>query len=274
MKFAIINDMHIGPKDSGFAKGVQRKLVEHSDRLVARFVKDMNETEHPEFVMCLGDFIEDINNREEDIKSFKKALDLLSDLKMPLHAIVGNHDVRTLTHAEIAEMLGIDAMFYSFDSGDFHFVCLSFEMTGNHTKDVVDIRAEVPPEQVKWLKEDLAKTDKPTVVFTHYGLAEDDMVGNFWFHGEIKHAAIGNREEIRQIFEDSGKVKAVIGAHQHWNRFNQHNGIAYYAVTALIENTKNDGVPAEAYTIVNLDKSKIDVEVRGNDPAHYTFEFS
>jgi metallophosphoesterase superfamily enzyme len=72
MKFAIINDMHIGPKGSGFAKGVQRKLTEESERLVKRFVNDMNETEHPKFVICLGDLIEDINDREKDIESLKR----------------------------------------------------------------------------------------------------------------------------------------------------------------------------------------------------------
>jgi 3',5'-cyclic AMP phosphodiesterase CpdA len=273
MKFAIINDMHIGPKGSGFAKGVQRKLTEESERLVKRFVNDMNETEHPKFVICLGDLIEDINDREKDIESFKYALDLLAPLKAPLHCLVGNHDVRTLKQEEIADMLGYDRMYYSFDSGDFHFVCLSFEMTGAHTTDVIDIRAEVPTDQVEWLKKDLAKADKTTIVFTHYGLADDNMEGNFWFNGEIKHAALGNRGEVRKILEESGRIKAVINAHQHWNRLNEHNGIPYFTITSLVENTNNDGVPAEAFTIVNLTSDSIDVDVRGNDPSHQKVEF-
>jgi 3',5'-cyclic AMP phosphodiesterase CpdA len=273
MRFAIINDMHIGPADSGFAKGVQRKLTSESERLVKKFVNEMNATENPEFVVCLGDLIEDVNNREVDIDSFRKAIGLLKPLRMPLYCLVGNHDVRTLSQNEIAKMLGHNRMYYSYDHGDYHFVALSFEMTGRHTEDVIDIRAEVPPHQIDWLKADLGRTKKPTVIFIHYPLPEDDLVGNFWFNGETKHALIGNRAEIRKLLEEAGNVKAVISAHQHWNRMHVHNGIPYFTVTSLVENFNNDGVPSEAYTLVNLDESGINVNVTGNDPATFNFSF-
>lgn len=274
MKFAIINDMHVGPIDSGYAKGVKRKLISESERLIKNFVNKMNTEEHPEFVVNLGDSIEDVNNRDIDIQSFKKILSLLSSLKMPVHYLIGNHDVRTLTEKEIAQMIGIDRMYYSFDHELYHFIVLSFEMTGDHTRDVADITADIPKEQIGWLKNDLAKTNKPVVIFIHYGLAEDNMKGNFWFEGESHHALIGNRVEIRQILEDSKKVKAVISAHQHWNRMHIYNGIPYFTVTSLVENFKNDGIPSEAYTIVELDKNKIEVNVKGNDPAKYNFTFN
>jgi hypothetical protein len=273
MKFAIINDMHIGPADSGFYKGVQRKLIDESERLVKRFVEEMNAKELPEFVVNLGDSIEDINDRSVDIESFKKAMSLLSPLQMPTYTLIGNHDVRTLTQDEIAQMLGYEHMYQSFDHGGYHFVTLSFEMTGNHTKDVADIAAEVPKQQLQWLEDDLSKTNLPAVVFIHYGLAEDDMVGNFWFEGAPAHAFIGNREEVRKLIEDSGKVKAVFNSHQHWNRMHTHNGIPYFTVTALVENFNNDGIASEAYTIVDLDEDKVMVDVRGNDPAKYEFIF-
>ena len=38
MRFAIINDMHIGPPGAGYYEGVQRKLVSESERLVKQFV--------------------------------------------------------------------------------------------------------------------------------------------------------------------------------------------------------------------------------------------
>lgn len=274
MKFAIINDMHIGPEESGYAKGVHRKLTGASVRLVKRFVKDMNAHEKPEFVVCLGDLIEDVNNREVDIDFFQNAIGLLKPLEMPLYCLVGNHDVRTLSQDEIAKMLGYERMYYSFDQDGYHFVALSFEMTGNHTKDVTDIRAEVPPAQMDWLSYDLSKTKKPTVIFIHYPLPDDDLVGNFWFHGETKHALIGNRSEVRKLLEDAGNVKAVISAHQHWNRMHVHNDIPYFTVTSLVENFNNDGVASEAYTIVNIDAGGISVDVRGNDPAEFKFSFS
>lgn len=271
MKFAIINDMHLGPPDQGFYKGVQRKLTGEAERLITDFVQHMNSKEHPEFVVNLGDSIEDVNNRETDIWYFKKTIDLLSKLKMPMYALVGNHDVRTLTQVEIAKMFGYERMYYSFDHGDYHFIVLSFEMTGDHTRDLGDIYAEIPKDQIKWLKKDLQETHKKTVVFTHYGVAEDDLKGNFWFETAPHIAMLGNRKDIRKILEESGKVRAVISAHQHWNRMFVHKGIPYFTVTSLVENFNNDGIPAEAHTIVNLDDDKITIEVKGNDPASFKF---
>jgi 3',5'-cyclic AMP phosphodiesterase CpdA len=273
MKFAIINDMHIGPTSSGQFRGVQRKLTSESERLIKVFVEEMNNQEHPEFVMNLGDLIEDVNDREIDIVSFKKTIGLLSDLNMPLHVLVGNHDVRTLSQEEIALMLGIKRMYYSFDHGDYHFVVLSFKMTGDHTKNLGDIVAELPKEQVEWLKKDLAQTAKPAVVFSHYGIADDDMKGNFWFEGAPLKAVLRNREEVRELLKSSGKVKAVFSAHQHWNRIKTHDGIPYFTVTSLVENFNNDGKASEAYTIVDLDGNGVKVNVRGNDPAKYYFTF-
>lgn len=273
MKFAIINDIHSGPDDSGFKGSVQRKLTYESERLVKKFVVEMNTLEQPEFVINLGDFIEDVNLRDTDIRYFQKTHELLSQLSMPVYSLIGNHDVRTLSEEDIARMLGYEKMYYSFDTADYHFIALSFVMTGDHTRNFADIKAEVPKEQLEWLKSDLTKTDKPVVVFIHYGLAEDDMKGNFWFESEPRYGLLDNREAVRTILEESGKVKAVLSGHQHWNRMKVHNGIPYFVVTSLIENFKNDGTPAEAHTIVNLDEYNISVEVKGNDPEEFEFSF-
>lgn len=273
MKFAIINDMHISSADTGFELGVQRKLTGQSERLVKEFVGKMNTQEHPEFVVNLGDSIEDVKNKKGDTFYFKKAVELLSHLKMPVYYLIGNHDIKTLTDAEIAKLLGYRRMYYSFDSDGYHFIVLSFEQRSKNNSDLSDIDRIVPQMQLDWLIEGLKATEKPTIVFSHYGLADDDMVGNFWFEKIPDKAVIKNRHEVRQILEKSGNVKAVISAHQHWNRMLVHNNIPYYTVTSLVENFNNDGVAAEAYTIVSLTKNKIMVEVKGNDPAKFEFEF-
>ena len=170
-------------------------------------------------------------------------------------------------------MLVYEKMYYSFEFGQYHFVVLSFQIIGDHTHIKEDIRAIVPPEQVEWLKANLNKTDKLALIFTHYGLAEDDMKGNFWFETDPHFAMFDNRAEVKKILEQSGQVKAVFNAHQHWNQIHVENNIPYFTVTSMTENFKNDGIPTKAYTIVNLDKDKISVEVKGNDPARWKFKF-
>jgi len=83
MKFAIINDIHNGPADSGFKFGVQRKLTYEAERLATAFVETMNSNVKPEFVVNLGDFIEDVNSKEIDLGYLKKTIQILSKLSMP-----------------------------------------------------------------------------------------------------------------------------------------------------------------------------------------------
>lgn len=118
--------------------------------------------------------------------------------------LIEEYEVDTLSVNDIAKMLGYEKMYYSFDNGEYHFIALSFVMTGDHTNDFADIKAEVPIDQLEWLRDDLNKTNKPVVVFIHYGLAEDDMKGNFWFESEPWYALLYNREVVRKILEESG----------------------------------------------------------------------
>jgi alkaline phosphatase len=220
----------------------------------------------------LGDLIEDVRDKNVDKKRFAEVVGWFQHLPMPAYHLIGNHDVRTLTLPEAAELLGYKKTYYSWDSGNYHFIALSFEMTGNHQQDITDILAALPPEQLAWLKQDLASTQKPTVVFEHYGLAEDEMEGNFWFEGMSRYATLSNRDKVRQVLEESGKVRAVFTAHQHWNRFHMINGIPYFTMNSLVENFENKGVPAATWTLVNLSADKISVDIRGNDPAYFEFE--
>lgn len=171
--------------------------------------------------------------RQANIQDFQKTYKMLSHLEMPVYSLIGNYDVRTLSQEDIAKMLGYERMYYSFDRDNYYFIAPSFVMTGDHTHDLGDIKAEMPSEQIEWLKADLVKTNKQVIVFIHYGLAEDDMKGNFWFESELQYALLENRVAVRTILEESGKVKAVLSGNQHWNRMKVQNNIPYFVVTSL-----------------------------------------
>ena len=57
MRFAAITDLHFG-KASPY-RGVDRKLTGHAPALTAAFVDEMNRRVRPDFVIVLGDVIED-----------------------------------------------------------------------------------------------------------------------------------------------------------------------------------------------------------------------
>ena len=213
MKFAIINDSHLGPVDVGYKNSIQRKVMGDAEKLIKEFVRKMNEEDHPEFVVNLGDSIEDVNDKIKDTISYNKFLSLLKPLKYPIYHLIGNHDIRTLTQEEIAKILDYKKMYYSFDHDEYHFIVLSFEMTEDYTHDLAAISAKIPENQLEWLKHDLLKTNKLSIIFVHYGLADDDMKGNFWFNKDPQYAMMTNRKQVRRILEESKKVIAVISVH-------------------------------------------------------------
>ena len=92
--------------------------------------------------------------------------------------------------------------------------------------------------------------------------------------GRENRALVGNRKEIRDIFEESGKVIAVFNGHTHWNKMDVHNGIPYFNITSIVENFRNDGTPSASYAIVDIDENEIHVEIGGEDRAHYMYAFT
>ena len=122
--------------------------------------------------------------------------------------------------------------YYSFDKGDFHFIVLD----GNNLYDggkfthyakanyYVDMkkRAFVDPEQMEWLKNDLAATDKKCVLFSHQSIEQ----------------AMNNGYEVRQILEEENKrvgLKKVVlafGGHNHSNYTKEINGITYMQINS------------------------------------------
>ena len=100
----------------------------------------------------------------------------------------------------MVKALGMPGKYYSYDFGGIHFVVLDLNYMredgqffdfdhGNYfrAKWGVD-RDLISPEELEWLKTDLAKTDKPTVIFSHQGL--DDVAKGY----------CPNREEVRALF--------------------------------------------------------------------------
>jgi hypothetical protein len=266
VRFAIVNDIHLGSPESGYARGIQRKLVGEAERLLADFVAAMNDDVRPPFVVNLGDSIEDAGDAVVDRGYLERVAGVLGALDMPCYSLLGNHDARSIDAEEAAAILGSPPGPFSFDAEGFHLAALGFVPAR--------VGAVVPGEQLEWLEHDLAAAGSPTVVFSHYGLADDSMAGNFWFDGNPEDALIGNRAEVRDLLERAEDVRAVISGHQHWNRLIVHGGIPYVTVTSLVENTGNDGAAAGAWSVVELDEHGIAVEVRGNDPARLEHRFS
>jgi alkaline phosphatase len=97
--------------------------------------------------------------------------------------------------------------------------------------------ANIPAEQVDWLKEDLKGTDKPVVVFAHQRLDVADDYG------------VRNAADVRKVLEGSKRVRAVFQGHSHKNDYTDIAGIHYCTLVGMIEGS---GAENSGYSILDV----------------------
>lgn len=261
MKFVIINDIHLGPES--YYKNKLRKINQNVKSLLDDLIKKINKQIKPQFVINLGDLIQD-DNKKNDRKNISYVIKKLTKLNYPSYQVAGNHDLRNISEAELAKLFKLKKLYYSFDINNLHFIIL-------FSRDKQEI-ITVPDDQKKWLQKNLKSTNKKTIVIIHHSLADQNLKGNPWFEGRPNRCLVKNRKEIRKIIKKSKKVIAVFNSHLHWNKLDIYNSIPYFTVQSLVENENDKGIPSEAFTIVNIKNNKISVEVKGNYPKKFIYK--
>jgi len=243
LKVAMVTDLHYAdkpPAGTRFYRETPEKLAE----AVARFSQ-----EKPAFLVELGDLIDAADSPKKELGYLKRINRDFSKICKKRHYVLGNHCVFTLTKKEFLDGVERNKSFYSFDSGKFHFVVLDscFRNDGKPygRKNFEWTDANIPDCELEWLKSDLQKTSKKTIVFAHQRLD----VSN--------HYGVKNCQTVRKILEASGKVAAVFQGHSHQNDHKDINGIHYCTLVAMVEGT---GVERNGYSIMSLsDRGTIEV---------------
>lgn len=211
VRFAIVSDLHAPDIPDGLER--MQAVVEAANR------------ENVDFLIQLGDFI---RLDSADIP-YRKVWD---EFKGEKYHVLGNHDLDRYTKEEYVAGLNMPGRYYSFDKGDFHFIILD----GNNLYDgkeykpyaranyYVDskMRAFMDPEQMEWLKKDLAATDKRCIIFSHQSI----------------DTSMNNGSEVRSILEEENrrsgfqKVALAFSGHDHSNYTKEINGITYVQINS------------------------------------------
>jgi Icc protein len=257
LKFVIIADAHIG---SAQEKKPPTRFPERARSLLRYVVSKINSEIEPDFVVQLGDVIE-AEDPEEDEDNLGTAADIFRDLKAPVYHAIGNHEQTHLPPKTVCTILKMPGVFYSFQSGQFHCVVLFSEKN--------DDRWAISKAQLKWLEQELAATDKPVLVFSHFPLvdAEVDEVAE-----EEPPVQLDNRADVRNLLVQSGKVRAVFSAHWHKNSFEEIGGINYVSVQSLVQNISRSGTTtSESFGVAKMFEDGATVEIEGMDPAEFRF---
>jgi len=154
------------------------------------------------FAINTGDLVSNPADNEEWDRFFTAGKMMFATTT---YAVVrGNHDSDI---SRLKDLFGTDGM-YSFDCGDAHIAVIDSTGAGIFSL----------PEQARWLKADLASTDKWKMVIIHHPL----------YTSEANH--FGGLTNLQKVFEPvfiSGNVSAVFNAHVHAYERIEHSGIMY-----------------------------------------------
>jgi alkaline phosphatase len=228
-RFGMITDLHYAdkaPSGTRHYRDTLAKLEKASDSI--RKAK-------PDFMVELGDLIDAADSVDTELRYLKRINQEFSQLAKQRHYVLGNHCVDTLKKEEFLSEVQQQKSFYSFDSGNTHFIildsCFRSDGTPYSRKNFKWTDANVPPHELEWLRSDLASTPFPTIVLAHQRLDTKDN------HG------VRNAANVRKVLENSGKVHAVFQGHSHQNDYKDLNGIHYCTMVAMVEGkgVKNNG---------------------------------
>jgi hypothetical protein len=207
----------------------------------------------PDLILSGGDHIMDAFARTE--ARTRLQWDLFDRLRQDhrdvrIEAAVGNHDVwgwnKKDSHTDgserqwgkrwFSDFFGRDRTYKSFDHGKWHFVILdNVFLTPDGYNGIVDAA------QVEWLRDDLAKTKRPTVVMSHIPLLSvTALVGGY--NADTGEWNIGgdimtkNLDELQAIFRAHPHVKIALSGHTHKVDRVDYEGVTYLCGGAVSGN--------------------------------------
>jgi 3',5'-cyclic-AMP phosphodiesterase len=200
----------------------------------------------PDFVMTGGDQVMDTMNATYDDakKLFQLWQNRQRDLDVPVHHVVGNHDIFGIhkncpvspTHPQYGremfkDYMGQGATYQSFNYKGWHFILLDSVGTPPEKGYIGD----VGEAQMDWLKADLEQTGKqtPIIVATHIPVITlRGQTNKSTWDANSHGVVIGNGNELRLLFEQYN-VKMVLQGHVHIIEQMEYAGIQYISSGAV-----------------------------------------
>ena len=206
----------------GMCTDVHLPTMHDSEYRITTFINSMKK-EKPDFIIELGDF------GTPDPK-YAPLFAIWNSFPGDKYHVIGNHEMDGgYTREKTMAYLQMKSSYYSFDKNGFHFIVLD----GNDKKspEAKGYKQFIAPSQVNWLKDDLANTNHPVVIFSHQGLtlytSEDETYG------------VENWQEIQEILvkhnqtHPGKKVVACFNGHTHYDDAVQTDGIWYITITSM-----------------------------------------
>lgn len=232
VRFGMVADLHYAElPDAVDAPGM--RCYDDAPAKLRDCIDVMNDRK-VDFLIELGDFKDMMPTKEETLICLDRIEKEFSRFRGPRYHVLGNHETDIITKAEFLSHVANTGQkravnYYSFSVKGVTFVVLDANYTSKmetYRPGNFDFRdTNVPPQQLKWLQGVLDSAPGPVVIFAHQLIDPDcpDVM------------RINNAGQLRNMFENSGKVKAVFTGHHHIGHTADHNGIFYYTLRAMAQ---------------------------------------
>lgn len=258
LRLAVVTDIHYG-------FDIGNKLGSKAPRLLDQFAKAVNRY-NPDCVVDMGDRIS-CRNRDVDLSHMKSVKEHFNAVTAPTHHMIGNHDAKFISRADNEAITGSSGQSYSRAYNGYHLV---FWNPNVNIKDPQGLM--LAPEDVQWLRDDLARARGPVILFSHVPLDNDQkdydeekaeysgIAGRFYYH---------QGHEIRSILEESGKVVMCMAGHRHTKRHREINGIHYITQQSMTSGWNGTRKPMGTYAFVEMEGDKINIALQGRDRSKF-----
>ncbi|MFG0313701.1 MAG: metallophosphoesterase family protein, partial [Phycisphaerales bacterium] len=214
VRFGVIADLH-----HGFAPDALSRLE--------AFVAAVRARDEQDFVIQLGDFCYAKDSSAECVAAYDR-------IELPRHHVLGNHDMDVGSKQDVMGAWGMKERHDSFDVGGVHFVVLDLNTLNVDGERVpyddsifyvdASLRAWADEDQLAWLKDDLEKTTRPTVVFSHQPLGIGDEA--------LPAQQVEVLDVLRASREHGPGVAACLSGHLHVDRHEVVDGMACVSVNS------------------------------------------
>ena len=198
MIVAHLSDLHIRPQDAPRAFG-RIDTNEHARRA---FRKVMTHEPRPDLLIITGD-LTDCGRIEE----YEILREMLKDITVPVHLVVGNHDIRENFRQVFPEHTSSDGNHPFIQFARDHF---PLRVLGLDTVVEGEGRGGLCPQRLHWLRQQLARSPRtPTLLVMHHG---PFRVGNA-FLDSVR--LVDGACELKEVVEANPQIVRILCGHHH-----------------------------------------------------------
>jgi 3',5'-cyclic-AMP phosphodiesterase len=257
-RIAIVTDIHHG-RDAVAKKG------SHALRLLDGFA-DFVGNEKPDLVLDLGDRISD-EGRETDLRLEQEVSEGFEPIRAvaPVHHLCGNHDRDFLSIADNERILGQPLRNATLELDGWRIVLFRADAQMRRPHGF-----RCSEEDLSWLAETVAATDRPLLVASHVPLSGHGQDGNYYFENTPAYSRYPETNRIRDILRGCRQPILCLAGHVHWNTVTTVDGVTHLTQQSLTESftmspARGEGEPCGAYGLLELGAETVSWRVHGAD---------